>query len=254
MEDELRLRLYAVVVPVFLCITSCGAFADTADPSPSNAQAAKILDEAVGLHCKGQVAEAIAKYQQVARESTDITQIKHARFARAACQLSLRQYDAAQATFEAYAKDYPNDAYAPLALVHAGNCLAEQGRLADAAPYYEKALKTKQNKEDMVVWLGWAHLGMGKALVNAGRYADALTHLEQAITNASEDKVSDEAIALLSDDLSKLEQSGAAGSEGVPVCQRRSRPERRSREQGADGPDDAVLHRRRGLGKRIADV
>jgi|GEM_PF-1369517 len=179
----------------------------------AEAQTARVLEEAVQLHCKGQVAEAIVKYRQVAQESTDITEIKHARFAVGACQMSLEQYDAAKATFEAYAKDYPDDGYGPLAIVHAGNCLAEQGRLAEAAPYYEKALKMKQNKEDMVLWLGWAHLGMGKVLVNAGRYADALPQLENAITNASEVKVSTDAISLLLEALNNLEQAGGAGND-----------------------------------------
>ena len=44
-----------------------------------------------------------------------------------------------------FAKDFPDDFQAPLAIIHAGNCLAEQRRIDDAAPYYARALPVSRS-------------------------------------------------------------------------------------------------------------
>ncbi len=178
-----------------------------------NAQTANpTLNEAIALHCKGKVTEAITKYQQVARESENNSEVRHARFANAACLFSMKAYDAAVSGFEQFARDFPDDAQAPLALVHAGNCFSEQGRFDAAEPYYRQVLAMQQPDENMRIWIGWAHLGMGKVLHHRDEYETALVYLQQAILQAPETKVSNEAKRLLIECLDALKQAGEEGT------------------------------------------
>lgn len=198
--------------PLCCCLFALLAVLCAARPAAPQEITNPTLKEARELHGKGDVAAAIVKYQQVADESKIEWEVRHARFAVAACFFSMREFDAAVAAFEQFAKDFPEDAQAPLALVHAGNCFLEQERVDEAKTYYTRALSIQQPEENMRLWIGWANLGMGKVLYHNAQYEAALAYLEQAITRAPETKVSNEARDILGDCLDALRASGSQGS------------------------------------------
>lgn len=173
------------------------------------------LQKATALHSRGNVQEAIPLYQSVVKSSHNTADVLDARYGIAGCMFTLKEYDQAKDAFLGIAQDYPKDPKGTLSLVQAGNCLADMGKLQEAADLFDKALATKASPSDKPVWWGWANLGKGRVLVAQKQYSAAMPYLKQALLHSSETEVSADAGPLVLQCLDTLKKAGKPVDESL---------------------------------------